>query len=211
MFLGSKNQSPTPTNDIQNATQQTNLPTTQHKVLPLKSVSNFLKKKLNVNQNRITAKETDILISARFLGDAHEAEARELCRELQKLGMRAFIVDAGPGDDFARDTIDALDAMKTMVAFCTDEYGAKTSSKYSSFYELTYAVDQNKHILPVKRCKDWPPKPKRGDYNGDGARNNKFHFKSSLLYRDWSNRKWDARECAKDIKEQYEKKHGLTS
>jgi len=51
-------------------------------------------------------------------------------------------------------------------------------------------------VLPIKLCEEWPP----AQCGEDGANQNKFFFKSDLLYENWSDKTWDPRKCAEDIK-----------
>jgi len=65
----------------------------------------------------------EILISARFDGSAREQEARDLKDELVKIGLDAHIVEAAAGRDFGTETHKYLYSMKTMIAFCFEDYG----------------------------------------------------------------------------------------
>ena len=121
----------------------------------------------------INAEDCEIFISARFHGDKNERKARALHKALQDLHMNVFMVDAHAGFDFGDKTVAALCAMKTMVAFACENYGALTQSCYSSYYELKYANENNKHIMPVRLSQVWPPQPKE-DLGGKGGNKNKF-------------------------------------
>ena len=90
--------------------------------------------------------------------------------------------------------------MKTMIAFCFEDYGQKTTSKSSTYFEVKDAYDKDKYIIPIKRCAEWPPKPLDHDNGEDGIMQNAFVFQNSLAYLDWSNQKWNPAECAKDVK-----------
>jgi hypothetical protein len=147
-----------------------------------------------------------IFISARFDGGPREQEARYLKEELVMLGLDARIVEAGAGDDFGDKTHAYLYSMKTMIAFCFDNYGQKTVSKYSTYHELHYAYDEDKRIIPIKRCAEWPPKPPLDHDGGNkGIIQNAIVFKRGLAYLDWSNKKWDPAACAKKVKEELQK------
>ncbi len=155
-----------------------------------------------------SAFQCDIFISARFLGDSTEREARELHSELVKLGLKAFIIDANAGEDFGKKCIESLYRMKTLVAFCSSNYGAKTISSYSSYYELKYANEKQKHIIPIRRCEEWPPAPLDFDGQDEGKMQNDFVFNTGMAYLDWYHvEEWDAAECANQIKIAFEKKH----
>lgn len=137
-----------------------------------------------------------MLISARFDGGEKETRARHLNRELRKIGIKTYMVEVGPGQRFGEDTIEGLCGMEVMVAVCFTNYGQKTSSKYSTYEELEYANNKDIPILPIKFCKEWPPK----SIGDEGNRQNDFIFKPDLLYCDWSSKKWSALECAKEAK-----------
>ena len=91
--------------------------------------------------------------------------------------------------------------MKTMIAFCLEDYGQKTISKYSTYHELKYAYGEDTHIFPIRRCAEWPPKPPL-DHDGgnNGSIQNAIVFKRGFSYLDWSNKNWNPAECAKEVK-----------
>ena len=62
--------------------------------------------------------------------------------------------------------------------------------------------------MPIKFCKQWPPKPlnKDGSIN-EGAYRNAMVFKPDLVYRDWYNKAWDAAVCATEVAQAL-RKHG---
>ena len=93
--------------------------------------------------------------------------------------------------------------MKTMIAFCFEDYGEKTVSKYSTYWELKDAYDKDKRIIPIRRCVEWPPKPPldHGDDGYKGIIQNDKVFKRGLAYLDWSTKNWNPAECAKEVKE----------
>jgi hypothetical protein len=155
---------------------------------------------LEILIDRTPMREYDIFISARFDGSQREQDARDLKDELVKIGLDAHMVKAAAGDDFGDKTHEYLYSMKTMIAFCFDNYGQKTISKYSTYHELKYAYDKDKHIIPVKRCTEWPPKPPP-DHDGGykGIIQNDNVFKRGLKYLDWSNTNWNPAECAKEV------------
>jgi GTPase SAR1 family protein len=141
-----------------------------------------------------------IFISARFDGGPREQEARDLKDELVKIGLDARMVERLAGGNFSDDTLKYLHLMKTMIAFCFEDYGQKTTSKSSTYFEVKDANDKDKYIIPIKRCAEWPPKPIDHDNGEDGIMQNAFVFQNSLAYLDWSNQKWNPAECAKDVK-----------
>ncbi len=148
----------------------------------------------------------DIFISARFLGDSTEKRARELCRELLKLDLKVFMVDAKAGDDFGEKVMAGLNQMKTLLAFCSNNYGANTGNAYSTYREIKFANENKKHILPIKICKEeWPPAPN----DEKGRMQNKFIFGPGMLYLDWSCKEWDAAECAREVKNTFDERHSV--
>ena len=96
--------------------------------------------------------------------------------------------------------------MDTMIAFCFEDYGQKTTSKSSTYFELKDAYDKDKHIIPIKRCAKWPPKPIDHDGGNKGIIQNTIVFKNGLAYLDWSNKNWNPVECAKEVKEALQKR-----
>ena len=154
----------------------------------------------------------DIFISARFLSDRNEAQARELNEELKKLNfVKSIIVDVAAGDDFESMTIHCLNKMKAMVVFGSEEYGAMTESSYSSYHELKYANRRNIHMIVIQMCEEWPPKPTRGDIHGRGAQQNSFILGNKGLKKlRWHRREWNAPECAKEVVEAFEKLYPLS-
>ena len=84
---------------------------------------------------------------------------------------------------------------------------ADHDQRYSTYWELKYAYDKDKRIIPIKRCADWPPKPPL-DHDGreEGIIQNTIVFKNGLAYLDWSNKKWNPAECAKEVKEALQKR-----
>jgi len=62
--------------------------------------------------------------------------------------------------------------------------------------QLKHALGHNIPVLPIKLCEEWPP----AQCGIDGAKQNIFVFKPDLLYEDWSDKTWDPKKCAEDIK-----------
>ena len=99
------------------------------------------------------------------------------------MGVNAFMVEEGAGGNFAPATIYGLTNMYAMLAVCYDTYGAKTASKYSTYYELCRAYDMDIPIIPLKLYSGaWPPAPQDFDGGWDGRDQNKFIFKQWLIY-----------------------------
>ena len=116
------------------------------------------------------------------------------------------MVEAGAGETFGDETNFGLYYMIAMIAICSDNYGEKTKSPYSSHAEVKYALQNWIPIIPVKFGDTYPPEPPP-DFDGlnRGREQNKLAFASDLGYCDWSTRKWDAKQCATDIKKALEK------
>jgi len=161
---------------------------------------------LEILTDRTRMREYKIFISARFDGSPREQEARDLKDELVKIDVDAHMVEAAAGEDFGDKTHEYLYYMKTMIAFCFEDYGQKTTSKYSTFWELKDAYDKDKHIIPIKRCAKWPPTPIDHDGGKKGIIQNDKVFKTSLAYLDWSNKTFNPAECAKQVKKALQKR-----
>ena len=74
-----------------------------------------------------------------------------------------YIVDAGPGVDFGKLVNGYLHKIKqkqgVLLAVCTETYGEKTASQYSTFEELTYADSWGLQVVPLKMTDVYPPRP----------------------------------------------------
>ena len=144
--------------------------------------------------------EQHLLVSARFDGGEKEKFAREIHKELCALRVNAFMVEAGAGDNFATQTVDGLDQMYAMLAVSYDTYGAKTTSKYSTYEELAHAYDHGIPIIPLKLYSgDWPPAPEDSDGGRAGRAQNKFVFEPGLVYVHGVGK--SALKCAQEVKE----------
>lgn len=110
------------------------------------------------------------LLSGRFDGKEQERLMRRVYAELKTTfpAIKFCIVEAGPGGEFAEQTMQGLFNMKGMVSFAFENYGEKTKSEYSTFHEAKYAKENHIMILPLKFCKDWPPCPPL-DFDGKNA------------------------------------------
>ena len=64
-------------------------------------------------------------------------------------------------------------------------------------------MKKKKHILPIRLCKEWPPKPS----NKEGKEQNAYVFGNDLMYLDWSHKEWNAANCAEKIKAVIAKKY----
>ena len=85
------------------------------------------------------------LMSARFLKDSTEKHARESNRCLRIEGVNMYMVEARSGQTFGNMTNFGLTNMNVLVAFCSETYGQKMQSPYSSFAELKHASASNPH------------------------------------------------------------------
>eukprot|EP00961_Rhodomonas_salina_P299186 3938714-Rhodomonas_salina.1 len=140
-----------------------------------------------------------VMISARFDGAEKERKARELNQKLRKNGITTFMVEVGHGETFGVMTDLGLFDMWLMVAVCFDDYGQKTESKYSSYWELKYANDNNVPILPIQLCETFPPAPKDVDGRNLGAAQNKRIFTPDLVRLDWHAKPWNAEVLAREV------------
>mmetsp|Transcript_24857 Transcript_24857/g.58912 ORF Transcript_24857/g.58912 Transcript_24857/m.58912 type:complete len:228 (+) Transcript_24857:74-757(+) len=139
--------------------------------------------------------QNQTLISSRF-GQYPEHEARQLYRELRKMGLNPKIVSAEVGEDYGLTTMSLIEASKAMIVLASDNYG-ELSSPYCTFYELKYAYENGIAILPVQLAAAYPPQPP-GDPRG--AELCKWVLSPSWKRLDWSNRRWDARRVARKLK-----------
>jgi len=152
--------------------------------------------------NNNSSNTKHVLISARFDGGEKEKVARSLHKQLTKIGVKSFMTETtGVGDTFGNETVYGLTHMYAMVAVCYENYGERTGSSYCSFYELEYALGQKIPVLPIKLCEEWPP----AQCGEDGADQNKFFFKPDLLFQNWSDKVWNPKKCAEDIKASLDK------
>ncbi|EGD73649.1 hypothetical protein PTSG_05359 [Salpingoeca rosetta] len=118
-----------------------------------------------------TTHNFDVFISLRF-GEARHA-ARGLEKALQAHGLRVFLCDIAPGGDIARAVIRSLHGCKMAVLLGTRTYGQQTASKFSTYEELRYIIDQEKPFFLVKMCDDFV-EPET-----------KFHLPSNVAYFPW--------------------------
>ena len=97
---------------------------------------------------------------------------------LEELGEKTFMVDAKPGQSFAKQTLEGLVGARVLVAFCTADYGEKTGVGYETFVELRYAYENHLPIIPLKLCTVWPPQPP----DLEGKAQNRIVFTQGLVY-----------------------------
>jgi hypothetical protein len=79
-------------------------------------------------------------------------EANALKTALEQRGKSVFLCDVEPGGDIAKAVINALDQAKLAVILGTKTYGEETTSKFSTYQELRYIIEQNKPFFLVKMC-----------------------------------------------------------
>jgi len=121
-----------------------------------------------------------IMLSGRFNNKETMNYMKEVKCALEKQGAPVFMVDAGPGQSFADQTVMGMAGAGAMVAFCTEDYGEKTGAKYETYVELKYAYENDVHIIPVKLSPVYPPQPPEPEGRGQ----NSFIFSKSLVYID---------------------------
>lgn len=126
---------------------------------------------------RASATEKHIMISGRFNKYWKSAYMKEVRDSLRAKGAPVFMVDVGPGEGFGTPTVDGLARASVMIAFCTDDYGAKTGARYETYEELKFAWQENLPIIPVQMCEDFPPKPP----DEAGRNQNRFVLKRDLI------------------------------
>ena len=82
----------------------------------------------------------------------------------------------GPGDTFGDKTMFGLHHALGMIAFCSEDYGAKTGIQYETFVELRYAHETELPIIPVQLCDAFPPMPP----DDEGRRQNDVVLRRSI-------------------------------
>ena len=79
---------------------------------------------------------------------------------LDSQGVPTYMVDAGgAGGTFGDQTVLGLYRAKALLAFCTEDYGAKTGAQYETYVELQYAYQKHLRIIPIRLCETYPPQP----------------------------------------------------
>ncbi|CAE6950889.1 PUB4 [Symbiodinium natans] len=108
------------------------------------------------------------MFSARFDGGQVEKTFREVHRILRENRYDVMMVEADSGENFGDMTTAYLGRLQRekgiMLSVCTEHYGEKTASAYSSFKELKFALDYEADITVVPlRVEDiYPPRPGGG-------------------------------------------------
>ncbi|EGD78215.1 hypothetical protein PTSG_12838 [Salpingoeca rosetta] len=130
---------------------------------PLSSSSSAVHGELSSHseQSRPVAKKKRIFISLRF-GEAHEA-AKELKQALHEAchDVDVFLCDVPPGDDISEEIITALTDCDLAVIMGTKTYGKKTASKFSTFEELRFIINEEKPYFLIKMCDEFQVKQTR--------------------------------------------------
>ena len=79
---------------------------------------------------------------------------------------QVMMVSAKAGDDFGTLIVKYLNRLRQedgiLLAVCSESYGEMTSSAYSTYDELKYAVDNKVEAVPLKVCQAYPPTPPSG-------------------------------------------------
>lgn len=121
------------------------------------------------------------MLSGRFNTPERLEYIKDVKDELASRGIETFMVEEPAGGRFGQATMEGVVKMKVMVAFCVDDYGAKTGAMYETYWELLYAWENQVPIIPVKLYEgDWPPMPP----DEAGRIQNKYVFSKSLIYID---------------------------
>ena len=108
------------------------------------------------------------MFSARFDGGPMEHKFRAVHKILLDNQYDVLMVSADAGENFGDLTTEYLGRLQAekgkMLAVCTKNYGEKTSSAYSSFKELKFALDYEEDIqvVPLKVEETYPPEPPGG-------------------------------------------------
>ncbi|CAE7335454.1 ANKRD54 [Symbiodinium pilosum] len=123
-----------------------------------------------------------LMLSGRFNAPQKVNYIKAVKAELDSVWkIMTFMVQAGPGENFGDQTDEGLFMAKAMVAFVTDDYGAKTGAGYETFEEVKYAIVNKLPIIPVKMCREYPPTPTDSDGGIKGMSQNSKALPSSLV------------------------------
>ena len=135
------------------------------------------------------------MISGRFNSPIKQNNCIALAKALKALQLPVYVVEATGGGDFGPQTKIGLSRMAVMIMMVTEDYGAKTGSPYSSYYEIEYLTDKkskNIQYLPLRMYKGgkWPPQVKDEAEllpgESPGATNLDFLIPSSKVFVDCS-------------------------
>lgn len=139
--------------------------------------------------------DCQVFLSLRFGGDKDQrANAHLLKEELAKQSVRCFLCAAGPGESFGDQIRKALFSCCVLVAFATDNYGEDSGTKFTTYYELDYAFQYKRRIVPLRMSSHWPP-----NKNGDAGRALTAHvFSPGIVYMDCQ-KGFDAKKVAEKV------------
>ncbi|CAK9021372.1 unnamed protein product, partial [Durusdinium trenchii] len=141
-----------------------------------------------------------VMLSGRFNDDKTKAYMKKVKVALEQLNIDVFMVEKGIGEEYAAPTMLGMYNAKAMVIFGTAEYGAKTGVQYETYFELQYAYQEKIFLIPLRLCKEWPPKPTDADGGHLGAAQNSFVLRPSII-RAEDIKMENPREMAKKIAE----------
>ena len=81
--------------------------------------------------------------------------------ESRRVPTHMVVAGVGPGQILAMPpTMKGLHYAKMIVAFCTEDYGAKTTARYGTIQELRYARKYKLPIISVQYGEKYPPQPR---------------------------------------------------
>lgn len=118
------------------------------------------------------------------------------------LGLLFLAVE---GESFGDLTAEYLGRLRNekgiMLAVCTSDYGEIVSSRYSTYYELKFALEYKIDVLPLRVEDEYPPNPSGGEGHIDKRRLALAYihmvFPPSRVYLDCRN--WSVAEIASEI------------
>ncbi|CAK9093033.1 unnamed protein product [Durusdinium trenchii] len=101
-----------------------------------------------------------LFLSGRFNNPESKSYMRAVRAELERLGVQTYMVEGqSPSGDFGQATTKGLYYALAMVAFCSHDYGAKTTARYETYFELKTAHEKCIPIIPIQLCDIFPPEP----------------------------------------------------
>ena len=150
--------------------------------------------------DRPGSQKRHVMLSGRFNDDKTKAYMKKVKVALEQLNIDVFMVEKGIGEEYAAPTMLGMYNAKAMVIFGTAEYGAKTGVQYETYFELQYAYQEKIFLIPLRLCKEWPPKPTDADGGHLGAAQNSFVLRPSII-RAEDIKMENPREMAKKIAE----------
>eukprot|EP00419_Tripos_fusus_P082048 CAMPEP_0172935794 /NCGR_PEP_ID=MMETSP1075-20121228/221695_1 /TAXON_ID=2916 /ORGANISM="Ceratium fusus, Strain PA161109" /LENGTH=373 /DNA_ID=CAMNT_0013797155 /DNA_START=30 /DNA_END=1151 /DNA_ORIENTATION=- len=101
----------------------------------------------------------EVFFSLRFSGDQDQRPNAKMLKEvLDGRSIGGFLCAAGLGESFGEQIRKALFFCNVLVAFVVDSYGEDSGTKFTTYYELDYAFQNGRRIVPLRLSQDWPPK-----------------------------------------------------